>query len=161
MNKTNDVLDISRYIINYSNAEGYGCSNFKLQKLLYFIQAYFLISKEHEPCFNEKIEAWDIGPIVPEVYKEFRQYGSADIPLIKTYVIMKGDNIWDSERKVFDESIISCRKKAMINVVVDMFKDYSATEMMDVTFAQLPWRNAYSPYRNEEIATIAIYEYFK
>ena len=36
-----NVLDISRYIINYSNQQGYGISNLKLQKILYFVQAYF------------------------------------------------------------------------------------------------------------------------
>lgn len=38
-----NVLDISRYIINYSNDCNYIISNLKLQKLLYFIQVYFLI----------------------------------------------------------------------------------------------------------------------
>lgn len=49
------VLDVCRYIINYSNRKDYGVSNLKLQKLLYFIQAYFLInSSENKPCFSEK-----------------------------------------------------------------------------------------------------------
>ena len=161
MNNLNSVLDISRYVINYSNAKGYGCSNFKLQKILYFIQAFFLISKEQKPCFSEKIEAWNIGPVVPVAYKEFKQYGSADIPSIKTYIFMNNDNIWDSEIKVFNEDIISTSQKLMINAVVDMFKEYSATEMMNLTCAQLPWRNAYNPYRNEEITINAIYEYYK
>ena len=31
------VLDVARYIINYSNKMEYGISNLKLQKLLYFV----------------------------------------------------------------------------------------------------------------------------
>lgn len=41
-----DVLEVSRHIINYSNRMRYGVSNLKLQKLLYFVQAYFLAFTE-------------------------------------------------------------------------------------------------------------------
>lgn len=54
-----NVLDVCRYVINYSNDKDYGISNLKLQKILYFIQAYFLISA-NKKCFEEKIEAWDL-----------------------------------------------------------------------------------------------------
>ena len=33
------VLDVCRFVINYSNERDYGISNLKLQKVLYFIQA--------------------------------------------------------------------------------------------------------------------------
>ena len=38
-----DVLEVCRHVINYSNEKEYGISNLKLQKVLYFIQSYFLI----------------------------------------------------------------------------------------------------------------------
>lgn len=69
-----NVLDVSRYIINYCNENYYLISNFKLQKILYFVQAFFLEAKNEE-CFREEIEAWDFGPVVPEVYREYRKYG--------------------------------------------------------------------------------------
>ena len=40
------VLDVCKYVIDYSNEKEYGISNLKLQKILYFIQAYFLIKKQ-------------------------------------------------------------------------------------------------------------------
>lgn len=40
-----DVLEVCRHVINYSNEQDYGISNLKLQKVLYLIQAYFLIDK--------------------------------------------------------------------------------------------------------------------
>ena len=61
------VLDVAKYVIFYSNEKKYDISNLKLQKILYFIQAEFLVS-ENEPCFYEEIEAWNFGPVVPEVY---------------------------------------------------------------------------------------------
>ena len=69
-----NVLDVSRYIINYCNENYYLISNLKLQKILYFVQAFFLEAKNEE-CFREEIESWDFGPVVPEVYREYRKYG--------------------------------------------------------------------------------------
>lgn len=31
-----NVLDVARYVVNYSNEKDYGISNLKLQKVLYF-----------------------------------------------------------------------------------------------------------------------------
>ena len=56
-----DTLNVARYIINYSNQEKYGISNLRLQKLLYFVQAYYLISSGN-PCFDDRIEAWGFRP---------------------------------------------------------------------------------------------------
>ena len=51
-----DLLGVCRLIVNYSNEKEYNISNLKLQKLLYYIQAYFLVKKKR-PCFDEDIEA--------------------------------------------------------------------------------------------------------
>ena len=61
-----DVQDVAEYVITYSEVKDYGISNLKLQKILYLIQAYSLIHTK-KPCFSEDIEAWDFGPVVPEV----------------------------------------------------------------------------------------------
>lgn len=46
-------------------------SNLVLQKLLYFVQAASLYYLK-QPAFNDKIEAWQYGPVVPEAYREFK-----------------------------------------------------------------------------------------
>ena len=61
------AIDIARYIIWYCKNHGYTISNLKLQKILYFVQAEFLVSAG-APCFYQDIEAWDFGPVIPEVY---------------------------------------------------------------------------------------------
>lgn len=76
-----DVLDVCRYVIGYCNANDYPISNLKLQKLLYFIQAYFL-TQLGRPCFAEDIEAWDFGPVVPEAYHQYKQFGAGSIPYV-------------------------------------------------------------------------------
>lgn len=141
-----DAKEISKYIIKYSEKKDYGISNLKLQKILYFIQTYFLI-KTDKPCFADKIEAWNFGPVVPVVYRKYKQFGSADIPAI-------GGEIAD------DESIIADSDKEMINAVVDRFKNFSAVDLTWLSQSQSPWENAYADGEGSEITAEALKEYF-
>ena len=154
-----NVLDVCRYVIQYSNEHDYGISNLKLQKVLYFIQAFFLISTP-EPCFREKIEAWDFGPVVPEAYHEYKQYGSGNIPAIKSYIMFDENDIWNSKRIEFEDTTIADEDKVLIDKVIDKFADYSATDLVSLTHKQSPWIDAYVPYQYNEITINAIREYF-
>ena len=113
------VLDVCRYIINYSNREDYGVSNLKLQKLLYLKKVYFLMNNENQgPCFSEKIEAWDFGPVVPVAYHEYKQYGSTDIPFVDSYIDFDVDDPWSASMTEFDEDCISEKDKSQLMLLL-------------------------------------------
>lgn len=156
---TYPVRDVSHYIIVYSNKKDYGVSNLKLQKLLYFVQAFFLIN-DCPPCFDEKIEAWDFGPVVPEIYREYKRYGGMDIPTIDYYVKFDKKNIWNTER-IYYEDIISDDDKEMIQAVVDKFAHCSATFLVNLTHNQDPWIYAYVNGQRNEITKEDIKRYFE
>ena len=46
-------------------------SAMKLQKLIYYSQAWSLVWDD-EPLFPERIEAWINGPVVPELYERHK-----------------------------------------------------------------------------------------
>lgn len=154
-----NVLDVCRHVINYSNEKDYGISNLKLQKVLYFIQAYFLIDTP-ERCFKEKIEAWDFGPVVPEAYREYKQFGSGDIPTVSYVISAEKEDFWNSRIQEYTDNIICEEDKIRIDAVVDRFSDYSATDLVTLTHKQSPWLDAYVPHMNNEITVEAIKEYF-
>lgn len=142
------VLDVCRYVISYCNRKRYLLSNLKLQKLLYFIQAYFLTSC-NRPCFREDIEAWDFGPVVPEAYYEYKKYGANSIP----YIFY---NPFENKKDVITED-----DKQLINYVLDEMAQYSATTLVAVTHAQDPWKEVYKPYSPHiKISKESIREYF-
>lgn len=153
------ALDVARYIIWYCEEKKYIVSNLKLQKILYFIQAKFLVEK-NTPCFSEKIEAWDFGPVVPEAYHEYKQYGSGDIPTIESYIMFDENDIWNSKRIEFEDTIIADEDKVLIDKVIDKFADYSATDLVSLTHKQSPWIDAYAPCQHNEMPINAIRKYF-
>lgn len=138
------AVDIAKYIIWYCKRKGYSISNLKLQKILYFVQANFLVSLGR-PCFDEEIEAWDFGPVVPEVYHEFKFFGSADIP---EFVCRNA------------EQMILKKDRFFINEIVDQCAGYSASALVSITHHQAPWRDAYERHCNNVIEKDAIKEYF-
>lgn len=156
------VLDVARYIINYSNEENYSISNLKLQKLLYFVQAYYLaFTSSHEPCFSDEIEAWDFGPVVPSAYHEFKSFGGGEIPSVTSYYTLENqNNFWSIREVPFDDSCISSDDKKIINDIVDKFGAYSASDLVQLTHNQTPWKNAYHPRQNAIITKDAIQRYF-
>ena len=156
-----NVLDISRYIINYCNEKDYNLSNLKLQKILYFIQAYYLSKTEaKEPCFKERIVAWDFGPVVPIAYHEFKRFGSTNIPRVTTYIEIDENDFWQSKVVKYSDDVIKDCDKELINKLVDNFAKFSTTRLVQITHNQSPWIDAHRQGNNQEITVEAIRSYF-
>lgn len=158
-NMTYKVMDIARFVINYCNNKGYEISNLKLQKLLYFIQAEYLANYSRTPCFEEDIQAWNFGPVIPEVYHEFKMYGSGNIPRVDSYSICDFEN-FEFGRKEFDENIICEDDRKRIELALDGLSEYSAATLVNVTHNQKPWNDAYNGEHNQIISKESIRDYF-
>lgn len=53
-------------------------TNLKLQKMLYFAQVEHL-KKYGEPLFDDPIEAWKYGPVIPAIYEWLKDCGAYQI----------------------------------------------------------------------------------
>lgn len=144
------ALSVAHYIIDYCNEQGKGISNLKLQKLLYFVQAEFLVSTPNNtPCFKDRIEAWDFGPVVPNVYHQYKLFGSSMIPAKMNDVLVP----------YYEE--IAIEDQFLIDAIVDDASRYTASQLVQITHNQAPWRNAYRRGFNNEITNKAILDYFR
>jgi uncharacterized phage-associated protein len=57
-----------------ANETGSFISNLKLQKLVYYAQAWHLALHDN-PLFEEDFEAWVHGPVIPSLYQKYRSFG--------------------------------------------------------------------------------------
>lgn len=135
------ALEIARFVIEYCRKNDLLMSNLKLQKVLYFIQAEFLV-RNGEPCFFERIEAWPFGPVVSNVYHEYKTFGSSNIysNLSNFY------DIAEEDRNIIKDIVKACNR-------------FSATQLVELTHNQAPWKNAYNN-GNRIITNDSILEYF-
>lgn len=70
---------IAEYIISYfsnipTNPIEGDLTNLKLQKLLFYTQVLSIL-RTGKVLFDNTIEAWEYGPVVPDVYREYKSYG--------------------------------------------------------------------------------------
>ena len=135
------ALDVARYVVNYANDNDMIVSNLKLQKILYFVQLQFLINNAKRPCFDDDIEAWAFGPVVPEVYREFKRYGSLSIPPVTEYYDLS-NGYWNLEKKTYKTKIAEPDQR-VINSVVNICNNHSASDLVSITHRQSPWMDAY------------------
>ena len=109
--------EIAKYFIAISDPQsGDEMTNLRLQKLLYFAQGCFL-AKYHKPLFDEKIKSWKDGPVVPQVYHEYKNNGSN---IISPMIDFDIDNL--------DEDV-----RDMLDIVYYNFINYSAWRLREIT----------------------------
>ncbi|MBW4622042.1 MAG: DUF4065 domain-containing protein [Cyanosarcina radialis HA8281-LM2] len=59
-------FDVASYFIDLANKTGNTVNNLKLQKLVYYSQAWHL-AIHGTPLFEEDFQAWIHGPVIPEL----------------------------------------------------------------------------------------------
>ena len=133
-----NALDVAEYIIKYEDQKGHLINNLKLQKVLYFLQAEFVVSTGNS-LFDEDLIAWDIGPVVNSVYYNYNMFGSAPIFI--------------NQKNCRNEYISSDHRK-IINMILDEIRPYSSTSLVKICHNQTPWKNARNRWNN----VISLYE---
>lgn len=75
-----DALAIANYFLDKAQEEGRDLTHMHLQKILYNAHGYHL-AIYGRPLFRQPVEAWKYGPVIPAVYKAFRDCGSSPIAI--------------------------------------------------------------------------------
>lgn len=114
---------VSEYFIWFFQSHGDLITNLKLQKLLYFAQAWHL-ALYTKPLFEEKIEAWIHGPVVPSIYHRFKEYRYQ--PIIEP--IKKPDLSTKIEKHLIE--------------IIKVYAGHTAFELENITHNADPWIKA-------------------
>jgi uncharacterized phage-associated protein len=96
----------------------------KLQKLVYYAQAWSLVWDD-APLFEEDIEAWANGPVVPELYQEHRGQ----------FKVEPGSINGKAKRLDGDQ-------RETIDAVLGFYAERSPQWLSDLTHREAPWADA-------------------
>lgn len=147
---TLSAVDVANELIRVAHETGKPISNMKLQKLLYLAQGIHLALKNDTPLFEDAIEAWKYGPVVPSVYHKFKIYFSGEIP---------ADHPFSNEG-----AVLSDEQKKLVRRVFELYGGLSAISLSNFThLPDSPWYPVYNDTTNfsAEISTSSITTYFK
>jgi uncharacterized phage-associated protein len=123
------ALSVAKELVTLSLAgdEKDPLTNLRLQKLLYYAQAWSLIVRESE-LFSDEIQAWRHGPVVPTVFRNLPDgHGANQINsnAFATVPDLQGD------------------EAEFVRRVWEAYNQYSALQLSRMTHQEMPWRNAW------------------
>lgn len=119
--------NIADFFISQVNAEiGDSITPLKLQKLVYYAQAWS-IALFDKPLFDEEIQAWMHGPVVPSLYHKFKDYTYHSID-VKSY---KCESVHFSE-ETFE----------LLNEIYSVYGELNAKFLEELTHSERPWIDA-------------------
>lgn len=124
-----NAIDVAKHVISYSNENNCLMSYNKLPKVLYYIQALFMI-KRSRACFIEEIRACETGPEIDAISKEFDTVISLEIDLKIT-------------EKEYTDNVIEDQDKDLIDSVVDLLSNFTSAELLNILRNQKPFKEAF------------------
>ena len=142
-----NVQDVANFFIELGQAQASkGCGDpvtpLQLEKLLYFAQGWHL-ARFGKPLFEDDFQAWDYGPVIPEVYQKYKVYGRNGI--------MREGAPCAADRLTPDEY-------ALLLDVAREYMRYSAYGLVELSHEKdSPWDRA---RHNETISKEEIGKYF-
>ena len=140
------AIDIANFFIDVSDfMDEESITNMKVNKLVYFAQAWSLV-KFNKKLFNEDIEAWKQGPVIPSVYKAFRTCESKNIEM----------TIGD-----YDESIFTAEQLNFLADIALTYGKYTALALRNISDKPgSPWALVYEKKKNNIISPESMTKYF-
>lgn len=133
-----DVFDVANYflaIVNSNNEYGDVISNLKLQKLCYYAQGLYL-AINNEPLFENKIEAWQHGPVIPDLYHKYKDCENC---------LTLDDGV--------SLDTLSKEIKDFLDRVYAVYGQFSAWKLREMTHNEEPWKSVYNPEKKHIIIT--------
>ena len=73
------TLSVANAILDEADSQGIDVTPMQLQKLLYFTNGWHMEIHNGQPILSDSFEAWQFGPVMPQVYHKFKEYGSKKI----------------------------------------------------------------------------------
>lgn len=139
------VKQISDYVIFRCKSEGdTDLSVLKHQKLLYYIQAWFLAFYGFR-LFDSTFEAWIHGPVSREIYDLYKE---------QKYLYSEM-NLEDITNKDSLEKL-SSEIKLHVDSVLDAYGKFSAIQLEIMTHQEEPWLEARKGYAANERCEVPI-----
>ena len=117
------VLDVAKYIVDACGE----ADTWKLQKLVYYCQAWSLVWDER-PLFESRIEAWANGPVCPELFARHKGL----------YAVGPSAPIWDGANPC---ALTECERDT-VNAVLRDYGSLPGYELRELTHLEEPWKQA-------------------
>ncbi|MBS0029472.1 Panacea domain-containing protein [Chitinophaga sp. 22321] len=159
-----NITDYSNFVIYFLNAKGVEITPLKLQKVLYYTQAWHLVFFDKHPLFNEVPEAWVNGPVYRTIYTKYSKSWFKNNALIPE--LPEGAKFLDVANEMLDTLHLDEKQTSFVNAILTKYGFMEPERLVYLTHAELPWNEARSGVgllerSNKEISLDTMYSYYK
>ncbi|ESU31292.1 hypothetical protein G3A_17490 [Bacillus sp. 17376] len=138
--------DVARYFISLSEpSTPFAITPLKLQKLIYYAQGWYMAFKG-EALYEDELKAWEHGPVVPELYYDYRHLG---------YLTIHPEPF---ENRINGKRIFTKTQLELLQEVWEAYGEYDGKYLEELTHQEDPWLNT---NHNQTIEKTRIKKYFK
>lgn len=140
-----DAKTVANYMLYICGDAFDDMTNMKINKLLYFAQGHYL-SMYGRPLFEDRIEAWEHGPVIPAVYAAYKGYEDRPIKAVCAEGI----------------SDVAPEAEDVLYGVARKYGRYTASALRNMTHVVgSPWDRVYQPNHAHALIPLQmIREYF-
>ena len=152
---------IANRFLEISSAAKEPMDPMKIQKLVYFAHGWHL-GFEEGALSSELVQAWQWGPVFPELYHAVKGYGSGHITHPLTAIEFDGSNYDLTQPTVYNKKEFEYE---LIDRIWEVYGNMSGPDLSQLTHQEdTPWRQIKERYpskRHVVIPNSLIKEYFK
>lgn len=126
---------VANFFIKKASDEGLELDQLKLQKLVYYAYAWNA-AHDKDPLFEEDVIAWPHGPVVRELWEEFKSFGREPIDRFAL------ETDWMQEPPTTSTPIAgdSEFERRLLSAVWDRYKKFSGVSLSNMTHGpDEPW----------------------
>lgn len=128
-----DGRAIANYVLDFCDSRGRQVTNLALQKIVYFCHVWSLIEL-HRPLIRHKFEAWEFGPVLPYLYREFRNFDRSPIKGRATQI----DPV-DGQHRVVGY-VLDSQTDSLLKEIVGFYSRLRASDLVELSHAEGgPW----------------------
>jgi uncharacterized phage-associated protein len=128
-----DGRAVANFVLDYCDARDRKVSNLSLQKIVFFCHAWSL-TELSKPLVKHSFEAWEHGPVLQYLYREFKTCGERPITTRASQLDPR------SGRRIVVEYDFDGQTTALLERTVDFYSRLSAYDLVALTHVRGgPW----------------------
>lgn len=132
-----DGRAVANFVLDVCEQRQRPITNLALQKIVYFCHAWTLIDFGH-PLVKHKFEAWEYGPVLPYLYRAFKEFDRSAITTRANAI----EPVTGSLQRVSYD--FDAETSSFITKIVDFYSRMRAGDLVELSHAEGgPWHRVW------------------
>ena len=133
-----DGRAVANFVLDFCDAKDRKITNMSLQKVVYFCNVWSLIELDR-PLLKHQFEAWQYGPVLQYLYREFKEFENQPIDRRATRIDPKNGN------KEIVPYEFDSETEALLRRIVDFYSRLTASDLVRLSHAEGgPWEEVWN-----------------